>query len=406
MDGLGGIGFAGPLVWSLIHGFTKVDSPFFSVVKPALSNAEQAQLTAVTSAFLQTKPTQGLTNVDGSLRNVGRTYLQFACPSCARNLASFNGDKLADLLFAGDTTQIWVATSTGSGIYGPDTGLWADAGQFGGNQFYYLPGDFNRDGKMDLAIRRSNTSLDVTLSTGSGFFGAGSGTWAAAGAVGTNDGRYFAGDFNGDGLDDVLFFNNVDNTVWVSLSYGSGFLPKQRWETNGFGKFEGRHMVGDFNGDGLTDLGYFNPTDNSLQVSLSSGGFFGAAGSGTWINPGSFGHMNGMHYAGDFNGDGYTDLGFLEPQNQTFHVALSNGAGFSYSGVWLQDKRYSLPHRLFPADYNGDGKVDLGYSSASDGFFAAYSTGSSLAAQGDGRWFYYNDYGDMSWGRYYTGPTR
>jgi FG-GAP-like repeat/Glycosyl hydrolase catalytic core len=405
LDAMGGAGYKGALGWNIIYSIAHIHSPIVTVEKPELTDPEHIVMTQLATWYTSEKPAQGLLDKYGNLRRIGLTYMQFACPACAKNYGSFNGNRSADLAFA-TTKQIWVNTSTGSGLWGSGTGLWSDFYQFGGsNYFNYLPGDFNGDGLLDLGHVGPTHAVAITVGTGSGFFGAGSGTWVATKTFGDGEGKYLVGDFNGDGKDDLLFFSGADNSLWVRQSNGTGFASKQRWDTDGYGSMAGRHYVGDFNGDGLSDVGYFE-TDRTFHVLLSTGTAFGAAGSGQWIGQDNFGHMLGQHYVGDFDADGYTDLAFHEPGDQTIHVETSTGSGFQYRGVWLKDSRFTRSTSFYPADYNGDGRVDFGYSSVSDGFFAVYSTGASFVPQGNGQWLKYKEYGDLSSGRYYTAPTR
>ena len=113
-------------------------------------------------------------------------------------------------------------------------------------------GDFNGDGKLDLAVAnaRSNT-VSILLGTGTGSFGAktdfGTGSGPASVAV---------GDFNGDGNLDLAVANFVDDTVSILLGTGTGsFGAKTDFGT---GSLPLSVAVGDFNGDGKLDLAVAN----------------------------------------------------------------------------------------------------------------------------------------------------
>jgi hypothetical protein len=158
-------------------------------------------------------------------------------------------------------------------------------------------GDFNGDGKLDLAV------TNVLFSSVSVLLGNGDGTFGAA----TNYGAGFTplsvavGDFNGDGKLDLAVANASDNTVSVLLGNGTG----------GFGAAINYAVasgprsveVGDFNGDGKLDLVVANRDSNSVSVLLGNGdGTFGAATNYTvGADPVSVA-------VGDFNGDGALDL--------------------------------------------------------------------------------------------------
>ncbi|HEY3358725.1 MAG TPA: VCBS repeat-containing protein, partial [Polyangia bacterium] len=128
-----------------------------------------------------------------------------------------------------------------------------------------VPGDFNGDGKMDYACGydygSSNAALFVWLSTETGFSlqqwwlsGAGNFSWSACG------GRFTAGDFNGDGKTDLACgydYGSSNAALFTFVSTGSSFSTQQWW-LSGAGNFSwsacgGRFTAGDFNGDGKTD---------------------------------------------------------------------------------------------------------------------------------------------------------
>jgi hypothetical protein len=74
-------------------------------------------------------------------------------------------------------------------------------------------GDFNADGKPDVAVADINGSeLSVFLNQGGGKFAA-----QAIYAVGGGPSSVAVGDFNGDGRPDLAVSNRTDNTVGVLL---------------------------------------------------------------------------------------------------------------------------------------------------------------------------------------------
>jgi hypothetical protein len=78
-------------------------------------------------------------------------------------------------------------------------------------------GDFNCDGKLDLAVANSNAAtVSILLGTGTGSFGAktdfGTGTVPRSVAV---------GDFNGDGKLDLVVTNGASSTVSILLGTGT-----------------------------------------------------------------------------------------------------------------------------------------------------------------------------------------
>jgi hypothetical protein len=309
----------------------------------------------------------------------------FGGPWGTHRVGDVNGDRRADLLFFEPGTDgratAHVALSNGSGFV--PAGAWLS----GIEGALLAIADFDGDGRSDLLHLRHGVepafdSLWVSRSmneAGTDGFAAPQ-QWSPPGAFGGRWGRYEVGDFDGDGDGDLLFLEPSDHTLHVSLSTGSGFhgSGSGRWAGPGeFGGAWGTYLVGDWNGDGPDDLLFLEPSDHSLHVSLSTGIGFFAPGSGRWIGPGGFGGTWGRHYAGDFDGDGRSDLMFVEPSDDSVHVALSSGTTFLYSGVWMDPNHFGEdPERYFAADFTGPeasgrGRVDVGYLTGEGDFYMA-----------------------------------
>lgn len=92
----------------------------------------------------------------------------------------------------------------------------------------------------------------------------------------------------------------------------------------------------------------------------------------------------------DFNGDGKVDIGYVD-SSATIHVALSTNSGFSAPSMWSSVFGNGDYARYFFGDFNSDGKVDVSYLTLEGALFVALSTGSGftnftewLAPLGDG----------------------
>ncbi len=78
-----------------------------------------------------------------------------------------------------------------------------------------------------------------------------------------------AGDFNNDGLADLVTVNSQSNNVSVALNNGNGtFQPALNFPV---GRGPSAVAVGDFNGDGAADLAVTNSADNNVSVLLGNG---------------------------------------------------------------------------------------------------------------------------------------
>ena len=184
----------------------------------------------------------------------------------------FNGDGLSDIAAPwnnGGLASIAVFPSDGASF--PGWTQWTDRDGGWGDEVKWVSGDFNGDGRTDIAGGWNNEgslTLTTRLSQGDRFTHE---HWLVNAGHWWNASTLIAGDFNKDGLDDIAhLFNDLGElSVDVALSTGSGFNDPVRWVTRdgGWGP-QVRWFPGDFNGDGRTDIGaaWNNGGDNVLTV--------------------------------------------------------------------------------------------------------------------------------------------
>jgi hypothetical protein len=182
----------------------------------------------------------------------------------------------------------------------------------GSNPNSVTVGDFNGDGKSDLAVANFySNNVSVLLGTGTGSFGA-----ATNFTVGTRPISVTVGDFNGDGKSDLAVANYNSSNVSVLLGTGTGSFGAATNFTVGTGPFS--VTVGDFNGDGKSDLAVTNYNNNNVSVLLGTGtGSFGTATNFT-VGTDPFSVT-----VGDFNGDGKSDLAVTNANSNNVSVLLN-----------------------------------------------------------------------------------
>jgi hypothetical protein len=313
------------------------------------------------------------------------------------HIGDFDADGRSDLgIYWADDNSFYVSLSNGEGFDAPGSGMWDAANAFGPQSGRHLIGDFDGDRKSDLGFfYHGNNSFHVSTSTGTGFGGEGSGRWIAPGAFGHRDGRFYVAFFNGGLKADLGFFDPTDESYHVSLSTGSAFNAPHsgRWIAPGtFGHAGGEFYIGDYTRDGTQDLGYFEPNDNTFHISMSNGEAFDRPGSGQWIAPNAFGHRNGKYYVGDYNGDERADLGFFNPGDSSFHVNLSTGSSFGKpgSGRWIEPNTFGHEGgQYFVGNFDGDegGTSDLAFfEPRNNTFHVKLSNGTGFGDTGSGRW--------------------
>lgn len=218
-----------------------------------------------------------------------------------------------------------------------------------GLPYLQFAGDYNGDGRFDLAEFLTNGTWSVSLSQGSSF--AQATTWITA--FGDSSVTPLLGDFNGDAKTDICIFNSTTGDWRVATSTGTSFFNEDRWS---IGVGAGLTPIsGDFNGDGLTDVGTFNSSNGTWNVSLSSGVNF--VPNGIWIS--SFGASGNKPLIGDFNGDGLTDVATTDASSGNINCALSDGTKFLTPTQWVSGFGISQTH--VTSDFDNDGLTDVGY---------------------------------------------
>jgi len=255
----------------------------------------------------------------------------------------FTGENPIISLQAGAGENAIINTSVGGAI---GTGGFGTASTFSVGAFpvSVTTGDFNGDGILDLvtADQGANT-ISVLLGDGTGGFGT-----ASTFSVGAGPLSVTTGDFNGDGILDLVtadFFGGNS----VLLGDGTGGFGTASTFSVGFSPFS--VTTGDFNGDGILDLVTADNGPDIISVLLGDGtGGFGTASTFT------VGASPVSVTTGDFNGDGILDL-VTADSGGTTSVLLGDGTGgFGTASTFSVG---ASPFSVTTGDFNGDGILDL-----------------------------------------------
>jgi len=267
--------------------------------------------------------------------------------------ADFNGDGRLDVAtanYAGNNVSVLLGNAGG-------TFQAALNSPTGNSPLSLAVGDFNGDGKRDIATANVG-NVSVLLGNGNGSFQAPSNI-----DIGSAPASVAVGDLNGDGKLDLGVTSNVyypGSYGWyggwypgsyagranVMLGNGTGSFSAPTATSTGGGNLLSAAMA-DFNRDGKQDFAAVNYSSASVTVMLGAG--TGVLGSPTSFNTGFYARALTV---GEFTGDGILDLATA---GQTVDILPGLGDGTFRPVV----RQYIDPVALAPADFNGDGKLDV-----------------------------------------------
>lgn len=219
-------------------------------------------------------------------------------------------------------------------------------------------GDYNADGRMDLiGVYSYNSEYRLTYLLSNGTTFASTSDYVLCPNL-----IYVVGDFDGDGDDE--FINQDDNKLYSYGKTAASYPEVYLWYDfygNVSSEAKSNNIPLDFNGDGKNDVFCYLPNKDIYSVmeydvenarfSPLSEGYLDAI---VWSEV----KTQNLHF-GDFNGDGKTDIIYVQKLNGTDFYAriyLSDGTKFIYDRTeWVYNNRLKIQ------DFNGDGLSDIAY---------------------------------------------
>jgi hypothetical protein len=213
-----------------------------------------------------------------------------------------------------------------------------------------VPGNFNGRGGAEVAVFRRSAGVGV-------FRIRREGREPLRIPLGYSADTPLVGDWNGDGRSDLGVRTSASKEFVLRRSDGSKTRVSYGWRSD-------IPVTGDWDGDGDTQIGVWRPSVQSFRMRVSP----------SEVKVTRLGSVSALPVTGDWNGDGMTDIGVFEPSLGKF-VLRTRPVGPPAKTVILGSRN----HLPVTGDWNADGRTNLGVWSPSTANFSKRTPGGTIA---------------------------
>ncbi len=292
-----------------------------------------------------------------------------------------NGDSVLDIVNPGndltrDKNGFFVELSNQNGSY--QAPVFYTSPYLGDSNSVVL-GDFNGDGRVDVADVEDTSDYYIFLNAGNGQLQS---SWNFATEPGWRNDGIAAADFNRDGKLDLVLAEESNGVVRLQILLGKGngtFAAPVTFDDNAKG---GRLLIGDFDSDGKADLAAAAGTCERDVGCFTKVRVYYGDGNGGFSQPVAIDYPTEDYYfmaSSDLDQDGHSDLigtsGFAvaQPIVRILHgtsnrsEVLTGASGGSYAPEQSVYSTTQFLQSLSVGRYNGDTKPDLMASYSLDG---------------------------------------
>ncbi|MHB0975783.1 MAG: right-handed parallel beta-helix repeat-containing protein [Candidatus Aquicultorales bacterium] len=339
---------------------------------------------------------------DAAGNNSGYSNVASGAITPATSVNDVTGDGTSDALafyeYGDGMTRAWAFRTTGSDLnslgltFAP--AVWWQSTSFDPSNAKFVSGDFDGDGRSDAMALVKTGTTSVNLQ----FFRAGAGmlndpvTVATSSSWNWDNTKLVAGDFTGDGKDEVLAFYKYGGTSTGAIVFerqGNGsYLPRLIYKSDHWDWTKSSFTAGSFGGakDGVVaEYNYGGTTVGFWSFNMSGS----ALSAKKFFDSNHWDATRSTVLAADYSGDGQDDVMVAYNYGGTttgvFAFTAEGGTTFAYpKRVFLSTTWDYSGSTLIPGDFNDDGVEDIGiiydYGNSLMGAWVLSSTGTALQA--------------------------
>ncbi|MGW2680408.1 trypsin-like serine protease [Streptomyces sp. NPDC001436] len=223
-------------------------------------------------------------------------------------------------------------------------------------------GDFNRDGITDIAATLKDGNLHAFYGRKDGSFQYGRPLWATDGTWGQAVSKMIGGDFNGDGITDIAaVWKNGSLRLYTGTTDGPLSTSRPMWTdetTNWNQMLQLSRFKSDSSGrDGLLAVWDSGPRGSLYAYTTGPDGKLTGQKRNMWRDA-SWGSMQKLA-TGDFNGDGLDDVIAIAYDGSLFRYSGNAKGGLDDRVSMWPDTSWNGMPVVLAGDFDGDGKTDM-----------------------------------------------